>query len=54
MRLLLLGVMVADMVSHLGARSDSMSRSTAQRASIAETCSCYGWKPGLTPVPVHE
>lgn len=51
---LFLGLVIADTVNYLGGRSGSAPSSAPQRASIAETCSCYGWKPGLTPMPPHE
>lgn len=52
--LLLLGVVIADVINHLGAPSDAAPRPGTRRASIAETCSCYGWKPDVTPVMAPE
>ncbi len=51
---LFLGLVIADTVNYLGTRFGNAPRPAPQRASIAETCSCYGWKPDLTPGPVHE
>ncbi len=51
--LLLLGVVIADAINNLGA-PDAAPRPGARRASIAETCSCYGWKPEVTPVMTPE
>lgn len=51
---LFLGLVIADTVNYLGTRFGDAPRPAPQRASIAETCSCYGWTPGLTPMPPHE
>ncbi len=51
---LFLGLVIADAVNYLGARFGGAPQPAVQRASIAETCSCYGWKPDLTSVPAHE
>ncbi len=42
---LFLGLVVADAVNYLGARFGDAPRPAPQRAAIAETCSCHGWKP---------
>jgi hypothetical protein len=50
---LFLGMLILDAFNYLGARFGD-APPAAQRASIAETCSCYGWKPDLTPSPATE
>ena len=50
---LFLGLVIAETVNYLGARLGGAPRPEAPRASIAETCSCYGWKPDLTTAPAE-
>jgi len=51
---LFLGMVIVDTISNLGSWFRGAPPPTAQRASIAETCSCYGWKPDLTSAPAPE
>ena len=52
--LLLLGLVIGDTLSYLGATFSSTPPSAPRRDSIAETCSCYGWKPDLGVAPTNE
>lgn len=52
--LLLLGLVIGDTLNYLGARLAGAPPSAPRRDSIAETCSCYGWKPGLAAAPGNE
>ena len=52
--LLLLGLVIGDTLNYLGASLAGAPPSAPRRDSIAETCSCYGWKPGLAAAPGHE
>jgi hypothetical protein len=51
---LVLSLVIADTVNYLAARLGGAPQSEAQRASIAKTCSCYGWKPDLTSVAAQD
>lgn len=52
--LLLLGLVIGDTLNYLGAALVEAPQSSPRRDSIAETCSCYGWKPGKGAVPENE
>jgi len=53
--LLLLGLVIGDTLNYLGAPlSSTPPPPVPRRDAIAETCSCYGWKPGLAAVPPNE
>ncbi|MFN7085372.1 MAG: hypothetical protein ACK4N4_01950 [Burkholderiales bacterium] len=52
--LLFLGLVAVDAANHLAARFGSAPAPAAKRESIAATCSCYGGKSGLTPLPPPE
>jgi len=50
---LILGLVIADAVNYMSAKL-GVKPPQAQAASISETCSCYGYRPDLTPAPVGE
>ncbi len=52
--LLLLGLVIGDTLNYLGASMSGTPPSAPRRDSIAETCSCYGWKPDLGATPAKE
>lgn len=53
---LVLGLVIAEAAEFIGSQfhgtPPAARQSTASRASIADTCSCYGWKPQAV-VPVE-
>lgn len=54
---LILGLVVAEVVNYLSAMSIDRVQSAAEpRRSIADTCSCYGYRPesGLTSISAPE
>ena len=47
---LLLGLVIAETAEFIGSQfrgTPPAARQTTPRASIADTCSCYGWKPEI-------
>lgn len=52
--LLLLGLVIGDTLNYVGAALSGTPPSAPRRDSIAETCSCYGWQPGLAATPANE
>lgn len=52
---LILGLVIADAVNYFRAKLGATPPQPAGRGdSIAETCSCYGYRPDLTPAPAAE
>lgn len=51
---LLLGLVIGDTLHYLGASLAGAPPSAPRRDSISETCSCYGWQPGLAAAPGNE
>lgn len=52
---LIVGLLVAEVVNYFSAISDGRAQSASDpQRSIAGTCSCYGYRPNLTPVPATE
>jgi len=49
---LVLGLVIADLVSYV--RGGAKPASKAAGGPIAETCSCYGYRPDSAPEPVTE
>ncbi len=54
---LLLGLVLGDVAEYLGSTSRDAAEPVPGRTAaggISHTCSCYGWRPGLTePVPTR-
>jgi outer membrane receptor protein involved in Fe transport len=51
---LLLGLVIGDALNLFGSSVSGPPPSAPRRDSIAETCSCYGWKPGSAVAPKNE
>jgi len=52
--MLLVGLVIGEILNYFADGRSGTPPSEPRRDSIAETCSCYGWKPGATAVARNE